>query len=163
MPTRQAFILQAIHDRSHATNAIALNSLTFNGARLVGPAVAGAVLALIGETACFAVNTVSYVAAIYMLLARRPRAVDPDRRRGSLREAIQYVERFPPARWLLITVAAASWGPGYRVYYARAGVRIVVLLLGGDKRKQQADIDRAKEYWRDYHQRTKAEGKGRAR
>jgi MFS family permease len=109
MPTRQAFILQTIHDRSHATNAIALNSLTFNGARVAGPAVAGAVLALIGETACFAVNAVSYVAALYTLLAMRPRAMDPDRRKGSLREAIAFVQHFQPARWLLITVAAASF------------------------------------------------------
>ena len=109
MPTRQAFILQTIHDRSHATNAIALNSLTFNGARVVGPAVAGAVLALIGETACFAVNAVSYIAALYTLLVMRPRATDPNRRKGSLREAIQYVRYFEPARWLLITVAAASF------------------------------------------------------
>jgi MFS family permease len=109
MPTRQAFILQTIHDRSHATNAIALNSLAFNGARVVGPAMAGAVLALIGETACFAVNSVSYLAAIYTLLVMRPRAMDPHRRKGSLREALQYVQRFPPARWLLITVAAASF------------------------------------------------------
>jgi MFS family permease len=109
MPTRQAFIFQTIHDRSHLTNAIALNSLTFNGARLVGPAVAGAVLALIGETACFVVNAVSYVAAIYTLLAIRPRAMDPDRRKGTLREAFQYVKNFPPARWLLTTVAAASF------------------------------------------------------
>src|ERR1035437_10358047 len=100
MPTRQAFILQTIHDRSHATNAIALNSLAFNGARLVGPAVAGAVLALIGETACFVVNAVSYVAALYTLLVMRPRAVDPHRRRGTFREAIRYVKDFPPARWL---------------------------------------------------------------
>ena len=109
MPTRQAFILQTIHDRSHATNAIALNSLAFNGARVVGPAMAGAVLALIGETACFVVNSVSYLAAIYTLLVMRPRAMDPHRRKGSLREALQYVQRFPPARWLLITVAAASF------------------------------------------------------
>ena len=108
MPTRQAFILQTIHDRSHATNAIALNSLAFNGARVVGPAVAGAVLALIGETACFVVNAISYLAAIYTLLVMRPRAMDPHRRKGSMREAIQYVQSFPPARWLLATVAAAS-------------------------------------------------------
>jgi len=109
MPTRQSFTLQAIHDRSHATNAIALNSLTFNGARLVGPAVAAAVLALIGETACFVVNAVSYVAALYTLLAMHPRAIDHSGRGGSFREAIQYLERFEPARWLLITVAAASF------------------------------------------------------
>lgn len=109
MPTRQAFILQTVHDRSNATNAIALNSLAFNGARVVGPAVAGAVLALIGETACFVVNSVSYVAAIYTLLAMRPRAMDPHRRKGTFREAIQYLQGFPPARWLLATVAAASF------------------------------------------------------
>jgi putative addiction module killer protein len=50
-----------------------------------------------------------------------------------------------------------DWGPGYRVYYARSGERIILLLLGGDKRKQQADIERAKEYWRDYQQRKKTQ------
>ena len=109
MPTRQSFILQTIHDRSHATNAIALNSLAFNGARVVGPAVAGAVLALVGETACFALNAVSYLSAIYTLLAMRPRALDLHRRKGSLRESIRYVAQFPPARWLLIMVSAASF------------------------------------------------------
>lgn len=109
MPTRQAFMLQTIHDRSHATNAIALNSPAFNGARVVGPAVAGGVLALIGETACFMVNAVSYLAAIYTLLVMRPRAMDPNRRKGTLREAIEYLQHFAPARWLLITVAATSF------------------------------------------------------
>ena len=52
-----------------------------------------------------------------------------------------------------------DWGPGYRVYYARTGERIILLLCGGDKRKQQADIKRAKEYWRDYQERTKPKGK----
>ncbi len=48
-----------------------------------------------------------------------------------------------------------DWGPGYRVYYARAGSAVVLLLLGGDKRKQQADVRKAKEYWSDYQERTK--------
>ncbi len=52
-----------------------------------------------------------------------------------------------------------DWGPGYRVYFARAGSKVVLLLLGGDKRKQQADIKQAKEYWRDYQERTKTEDK----
>ena len=52
-----------------------------------------------------------------------------------------------------------DWGPGYRVYFGRAGARIVLLLLGGDKRKQQADIKQAKEYWHDYQERTKTQGK----
>jgi putative addiction module killer protein len=44
-------------------------------------------------------------------------------------------------------------GPGYRVYYALAGTTVVLLLLGGDKRTQDADISRAEEYWRDWQRR----------
>ncbi|MCG9124284.1 type II toxin-antitoxin system RelE/ParE family toxin [Laribacter hongkongensis] len=46
-----------------------------------------------------------------------------------------------------------DWGPGYRVYYARHGLTIVLLLLGGDKRSQDADIEEAINYWQDYKRR----------
>lgn len=46
-----------------------------------------------------------------------------------------------------------DWGPGYRVYYAQAGQRVVLLLIGGDKRKQAADIKTAVAYWRDWQRR----------
>lgn len=49
-----------------------------------------------------------------------------------------------------------DWGPGYRVYYAMIGRQIVLLLCGGDKRKQSSDIERAFEYLEDYKERTKA-------
>jgi putative addiction module killer protein len=52
-----------------------------------------------------------------------------------------------------------DWGPGYRVYFARIGNVIVLLLCGGDKRTQQRDIKRAKEYFEDYKKRT-AQGRG---
>ena len=84
-------------------------SLTFNGARLIGLAVAGAVLALVGETACFAANAVSYLAAIGTLLALHPHATEQQRRGGRLREAFDYLKRFAPARWMLINVSAASF------------------------------------------------------
>src|SRR4051794_25782176 len=48
-----------------------------------------------------------------------------------------------------------DWGPGYRVYYAIAARACVLLLCGGDKRKQSADIDRAVAYWIDYKKRTR--------
>lgn len=48
-----------------------------------------------------------------------------------------------------------DWGPGYRVYYAMIGRQIVLLLCGGDKRKQSSDIERAFEYLEDYKERTK--------
>ena len=47
-------------------------------------------------------------------------------------------------------------GPGYRVYYAQAGKRLILLLAGGDKRKQQADIEKAIERWHDWQHRRKA-------
>jgi putative addiction module killer protein len=47
-----------------------------------------------------------------------------------------------------------DWGPGYRIYYAMAGRECVLLLCGGDKRKQSADIARALEYLKDYKERT---------
>ena len=48
-----------------------------------------------------------------------------------------------------------DWGPGYRIYYAMLGRTCVLLLCGGDKRKQSADINRAVGYWNDYRRRTK--------
>jgi len=47
-----------------------------------------------------------------------------------------------------------DWGPGYRVYYAMIGRECVLLLCGGDKRRQSADIDRAVNYLKDYKERT---------
>ena len=46
-----------------------------------------------------------------------------------------------------------DWGPGYRLYLGRDGDKLVILLTGGTKRRQDADIDRAKEYWADYKRR----------
>lgn len=49
--------------------------------------------------------------------------------------------------------ARIDYDPGYRVYYARAGNRLILLLTGGDKRKQKADIARAVDYWKDWQER----------
>ncbi len=108
MPSRQAFITEIIHDRSLLSNAIALNSLTFNSARLLGPAVAGLTLAVFNEPTCFAINAVSYVAAIYTLLAIHSRKPIRTRAAGSLMEAVAYLRQFTPARWLVATVAVTS-------------------------------------------------------
>ncbi len=108
MPTRQAFLLEIVHDRSHGPNAIALNSLTFNGARLVGPAVSGAILAWIGDTACFVINALSFLAAIYTLLVIHPKTVQRHGPSGALLGGVYYLRDFAPARWVLITVGSIS-------------------------------------------------------
>lgn len=50
-----------------------------------------------------------------------------------------------------------DYGPGYRVYYAQAGDKLLLLLIGGDKRKQQADIEKAIDYWQDWKRRARHE------
>jgi putative addiction module killer protein len=52
-----------------------------------------------------------------------------------------------------------NWGPGYRVYFGRDGERLVILLTGGTKQRQQRDIERAKELWADYKRRRKPPGR----
>jgi MFS family permease len=71
IPTRQSFVVLMIDDRADLSNAIALNSSNFNAARLVGPAIAGVVVAAVGEGYCFLIDGLSYIAVIAGLLAMR--------------------------------------------------------------------------------------------
>src|SRR6185312_4247389 len=71
MPARQAFVVEMVADRNDLPTAIALHSSMVNAARLVGPSVAGILIALFGEGWCFAIDAVSYLAVIASLLAMR--------------------------------------------------------------------------------------------
>src|SRR5690606_29133267 len=82
IPARQSFLLEMV-TREDLPNAIALNSSMFNGARIVGPAIAGLVVGAIGEAWCFLANAVSYVAVIAGLLAIRTRRDTKTPSRGS--------------------------------------------------------------------------------
>ena len=64
MPARQAFLIKMVEDRNDLSNAIALNSSMVNGARLIGPALAGLVVAGLGEGWCFLIDGISYFAVI---------------------------------------------------------------------------------------------------
>ncbi|HOK45902.1 MAG TPA: MFS transporter, partial [Bryobacteraceae bacterium] len=77
MPARQAFVVQMVENREDLGNAIALNSSMFNGARLAGPAIAGMVIAAVGEGVCFLLDGLSYVAVIGSLLAMKIQAAPP--------------------------------------------------------------------------------------
>ena len=112
MPARQAFLIQMVEGRENLTNAIGLNSSIFNGARLVGPALAGFLIAATGEGMCFLLNGLSYLAVLAALLAMRlPARVQtqtPKHVLHELREGIRYAFGFPPIREILLLLACVN-------------------------------------------------------
>src|SRR5436309_8166817 len=112
VPVRQAFLVQMV-EREDLMNAIALNSSMFNGARIVGPAVAGLLVAAIGEGWCFFANAVSYVAVIAGLLMMSlprlaPRSVSASAWENIV-EGFRYVGTIAPIRALLLLLGLISF------------------------------------------------------
>ena len=112
MPARQAFLVQMVEDKQDLGNAIALNSSMVNLARLVGPSLAGAVIAVSGEGSCFLIDGISYIAVIASLLAMRLHAGCDETRPLSmldqLKEGWAYVSGFAPVRTILLLFATVS-------------------------------------------------------
>ena len=111
-PARQAFLSQLIDDRADLPNAIALNSSMFNAARLIGPSIAGVLIAKFGEGYCFLTDGISYIAVIVSLLLmrvnRREAATGERSVRRELVEGWQYVSGFAPIRSILLLLAVIS-------------------------------------------------------
>jgi len=112
MPTRQAFLVEMVPRREDLPNAIALNSSMVNAARLVGPTIAGMLIAVGGEIACFSFNAVSYLAVLIALtqmrdLPERPRPVTGRVWRG-VAEGFSYAFGFEPIRALLLSPGMVS-------------------------------------------------------
>jgi MFS family permease len=111
IPTRQAFAVDMV-GREDLINAIALNSSVFNGARVLGPAIAGILVARIGEGWCFLVNGLSYIAVLGSLLAMRlpahSRAATTASAWSRVREGFVYVARARPVRALLLLLGLVS-------------------------------------------------------
>jgi MFS family permease len=142
IPARQAFIADMV-GRDDLVNAIALNSSMFNGARIVGPAVAGALVASIGEGWCFLLNAISYLAVIAGLLlmhVQRVRRPLP-REESALAHLVQgfrHVARTPPIRALMLLLGLVSLsGMPYAVLMPifadrilRGGPKALGLLMG---------------------------------
>jgi len=112
MPGRQSFLVQMVEDRNDLSNAIAINSAMANGARLVGPALAGLVIGGHGEGWCFLIDGVSYIAVIASLLVMRVSRVDIHRASSDMlaqmREGWDYVSTFRPIRTILLLFALLS-------------------------------------------------------
>jgi MFS family permease len=112
LSTRQAFLSEMLDRKEDLGNAIALNSVMFNAARVVGPALAGAMIALAGEGVCFLANALSFLAMLLALLAMRiePREIAPPAGGvwHGLVEGVRYVAGSPALRTILATVSMIS-------------------------------------------------------
>ncbi len=113
IPGRQAFLVDMV-GKEDLMNAIALNSSMFNGARIIGPAIAGILVAKIGEGWCFFANGVSYIAVIVGLMlmrvqrpARRAPAASPW---AHIIEGFRFVQRTAPIRAILLLVGTGELG-----------------------------------------------------
>jgi len=120
MPGRQSFLVQMVDDRADLPNAIAISSSMVNAARLIGPAIAGLVIAAVGEGWCYAIDGVSYFAVIASLLLMRIHSTPAPRHKATMleqmREGWDYVVTFRPIRTILMLFALlAMMGYSYTV------------------------------------------------
>jgi MFS family permease len=110
---RQAFVVDMIEEKEDLPNAIALNSFIFNGALLIGPAVAGVLIAVVGEGPCFALNSLSYLAVLgalfLMKIPERKFAPGTLNMKAAIMEGAAYTARSVPIRSILMLVAVVSF------------------------------------------------------
>jgi MFS family permease len=119
-PARQAFVTELVERPEDLANAIAINSTMFNGARLVGPAIGGLLIARVGEAYCFLIDGISYIAVILALLAMRLRSKKLPPIEGTalerIKEGFRYAWNCPPIRAILIlSVLVSLMGMQYTV------------------------------------------------
>jgi len=113
MTIRQSFLIELVEDKSDLSNAIALNSLMFNGSRLAGPAMAGILIVSFGEGICFLINACSYAAVIVALgfisiKSKKLQQTSAMDMRAEFLEGFRYALGFLPIRLLLVMIALFS-------------------------------------------------------
>ncbi len=113
IPVRQAFVVEMVTDRGDLGNAIALNSSMVQAARLVGPSIAGFLVASVGEGVCFLLNSISYLAVLIALVAMKlgpgPHHARQKRKvLHELKEGVAYAFGFAPIRSILLLVSLIS-------------------------------------------------------
>jgi len=111
-PARQSFVVDMVGRKEDLGNAIALNSFMVNGARFIGPSIAGMIIGFWDEGGCFLINALSFPVIIAALLAmdihRRRMHRRPSRILHELRMGVEYVFRFPPIKHILLLLALVS-------------------------------------------------------
>jgi len=116
LPARQSFLVELVA-REDLSNAIALNSAAFNTARVIGPAIAGVLVATLGEAGCFWINAVSYLAVLWSLgqlrIAPKSGQAADAAARATLREGVTYALSVPSIRNLLLLLGVTA-GLGFQ-------------------------------------------------
>ena len=112
MPIRQSFVIQMVENKEDLGNAIELNSSMVNSARLLGPSIAGVLIAIAGEGYCFLIDGCSYLAVIISLVMMRVEYIPRPKKKTSafhqLREGFHYAYQFIPIRYILMLLALVS-------------------------------------------------------
>ncbi len=115
IPIRHSFVLEMIEKREDLGNAIALNSSLFNGARLLGPALAGLLIQTRGEGICFLINALSFIAVVLAFWAMKTNSKRPKGFNGhvleGLKEGFKYVAGNPPIRSILLILCLICFIP----------------------------------------------------
>jgi MFS family permease len=117
IPIRHSFVTELVEDRDDLGNAIALNSSIFNGARLIGPTIAGILIAKYGEALCFWLNGVSYIAvlaALFSMKLSRTQAIRPVHHQHpfeGFKEGFKYAAGYAPIRSVLLLICLFSFVP----------------------------------------------------
>jgi len=113
MPARQSFVVHMVENKEDLANAIALNSTLFNSARFVGPAIAGILIAAVGEWGCFLINGISYIAVIIALLLMNVKMKNQNTKKNSpfldFREGIDYVIHMQTIKYILLLISLVSF------------------------------------------------------
>ncbi len=111
MPARQSLVVHLVDDRAQLANAIALNSFLMNSTRFVGPALAGWIIAQVGESLCFLLNALSYLAVLLALWAlhARPKGDASAPAWRALNEGLRYTFNHADIRLFLVLVASISF------------------------------------------------------
>ncbi len=112
VPARQSFVIEMVEKKEDLGNAIALNSMMFNSARLIGPSIAGIMIAIVGEGTCFLINGISFLTVIIALFSMRisPRKSEPQTTHifQELRDGFNYAFHFVPIRTILLFLCLIS-------------------------------------------------------
>ncbi len=162
MPVRQSFVVEMIEKKENLSNAIALNSSMVNSVRLLGPSIAGLLIAAVGEGMCFLLNGISYLAVIAALIGMKitPNNAEPQRSEvwAGLREGFTYAFGFGPIRAILLLLALVSlMGMPYMVLmpvfakdFLHGGPHVLGFLMGasGVKKNGTANLCQDRDYSR---------------